>query len=150
MLLDRTNLPRTGTSYMFTTAAGQHAGVVAHRDGRRELVLRGPHGVTGTIALTGSESRTVAELLGGPTVVDDVPHLAVADLRAVHIPVAATSPYDGRPLDDVRTRASIVAVLRDGRTIDAPSGGLRLRHGDAVIAVGAGPAIGELRRLLAR
>ncbi|OLT29436.1 hypothetical protein BJF79_40860 [Actinomadura sp. CNU-125] len=148
MLLDRTNLPRTGTSYKFTTAAGQHAGVVAHRDGRRELVLHGPHGVTGTIALTDTESRTVAELLGSPTVVDEVPHLAVVDLQAVHIPVAASSPYDGRPLHDVRARASIVAVLREGRTIDAPSGDLRLRHGDAVIAVGTEPAIDELRRAL--
>ncbi|MFV2176763.1 cation:proton antiporter regulatory subunit [Actinomadura sp. LOL_016] len=149
MLLDRTDLPATGTSYMFTTSAGQRAGVVAHRDGRRDLVLHGPHGVEWTIALTGTESRAVAELLGGPAVVDRIPHLSVAHLEAVHIPVAASSPYDGRTLDDVRTRARVVAVRRDGRTIDAPSGDFRLRHGDAVVAVGAEEAIRGLRGLLA-
>ncbi|MEV5826393.1 TrkA C-terminal domain-containing protein [Spirillospora sp. NPDC052242] len=149
MLLDRTNLPRTGTSFTFTTSAGQRAGVVAHRDGRRDLVLHGPHGVACTIALTDTESRTVAELLGAPAVADRVPHLALAHLEAVHIPVPAASPYAGRPLDDLRARASVVAILRDGRAIDAPSGTVRLRHGDALVAVGAEPAIRALRRSLA-
>ncbi|RSN66794.1 MULTISPECIES: cation:proton antiporter regulatory subunit [Actinomadura] len=148
MLLDRTDLPRTGTSFTFTTSAGQRAGVVAHRDGRRDLVLHGPDGVERTIALTDIESRTVAELLGASAVADRVPHLELAHLEAVHIPVPASSPYGGRRLADLRTKASVVAILRDGRTIDAPSGDVRLRHGDALVAVGAEAAIRELRRSL--
>ncbi|GAA4084750.1 cation:proton antiporter regulatory subunit [Actinomadura miaoliensis] len=163
MLLDRMVLPKVGFLYVFTTADGQRAGVVAHRDGRRDLVLYDPHDperVRCTVVLTGAEPRTVAELLGLPVVIDHVPHLnralagARADgLRAVRIPVPAVSPYDGRTLGDTRahtrTGASIVAVIRDGRTITSPPSGFRLAHGDAVVAVGDAAATAALRKLLA-
>ncbi|MFB4317696.1 cation:proton antiporter regulatory subunit [Actinomadura sp. 21ATH] len=159
MLLDRTVLPKVGFLYAFTTTAGRRAGVVAHRDGRRDLVLYDPHdhdSVRCTVELTGTEPRTVAELLGPPAVADHVPDLAraldelrVTGLRAVRVPLGAASPYAGRTLGDLRTPAPIVAVQRAGRTITSPGAGLRLRPGDELVAVGDATATAALRALLA-
>ncbi|MBC6469963.1 cation:proton antiporter regulatory subunit [Actinomadura alba] len=162
MLLDRTNLPKVGFLYVFTTADGRRAGVVAHRSGRRDLVLYdplNPDRVRCTVVLTGAEPRTLAELLGLPVVIDHVPHLIqgltrtqAAGLQAVRIPLAAASPYCGRTLGDTRaqdrTGASIVAVLRDGRTITSLPPGFHFRQGDAVVAVGDTTATTKLRNLL--
>ncbi|WP_067478796.1 cation:proton antiporter regulatory subunit [Actinomadura hibisca] len=175
MLLDRTVLPRVGVAYAFTTAGGQRAAVVAHRDGRRDLVVyhpRDPRQVLLSVALTGTEPRTVAELLGLPTVIDHLPDPAAvppqaraaaangssdpargtAGTQVVRIPVTAGSPWYGRRLDDIGagTGATIVAVLRDDRTLAAPPPDLGLRHGDAVVATGTPEAIARLRKPLVR
>ncbi|MFI6518158.1 cation:proton antiporter regulatory subunit [Spirillospora sp. NPDC050679] len=168
MLLDRTVLPRVGVAYSFTTAEGRRIAVVAHRDGRRELVIyhpRDPRRVLHTMVLTGAEPRTVAELLGLPTVIDHLPDLAAAPSRGgeedpdgsgrgtgtqvVRIPVAADSPWHGRRLEDIAAGVSVVAVLRDDRTLTAPPSGLRLQCGDVVVAAGAPEAIARLRKPLA-
>ncbi|MGI5171579.1 cation:proton antiporter regulatory subunit [Spirillospora sp. CA-253888] len=168
MLLDRTVLPKVGVAYAFTTAEGRRIAVVAHRDGRRELVIyhpRDPRRVLYSMVLSGAEPRTVAELLGLPTVIDHLPDLAAAPSRAggevpdgsghgagtqvVRIPIAADSPWNGRRPDDIGAGLSVVAVLRGDRTLTTSLSGLELRNGDVVVAAGVPEAIARLRELLA-
>lgn len=158
MNLERTVLLAVGTSYAFTTAAGQRAAVIIHGSGRRDLVLHDPDdpdAVLHTLVLDGAESRTVAELLGLPLVMDRVADLpaALEGVDAVHMPVPIGSPYAGRPLGDTRARsrtgASIVAVLRDSQVISALTPEFILQRGDMVVAVGERSGLDGLRELLA-
>ena len=162
MLVDRTVLPKIGFRYAFTTAEGRRAAVVAHHDGRRELVLYDrddPDRARSVLALTEAETRMLAHLLGLPVVVDEVPLLdrdlsaaRAARLHAVRIPITEASPGAGRPLEEVapRTGACVVAVLRDDRTVTAPPADFRLEPGDVVVAVGDTPALESLTGLLVR
>jgi TrkA domain protein len=158
MNLERTVLLAVGTSYTFTTATGQHAAVLLHGSGRRDLVVYDPDDhdkVLHTLTLTGGEARTVAELLGLPLVTDRMTDLPAAldGVDAVRMPVPIGSPYAGRPLGDTRARsrtgASIVAVLRDGRMVTALTPEFVLQRGDLVVAVGDRSGIDGLRDLLA-
>jgi TrkA domain protein len=157
MNLERTVLLPVGASYAFTTATGQRAAVIVHVSGRRDLVIYDPDDrerVLYTLVLDDGESRTVAELLGVPLVMDRVTELAptLTGVDAVQIPIPAGSPYAGRRLGDTRARtrtgASIVAVLRDGRVIASPTPDFTFQHGDAVVVVGDDSGISLLRELL--
>jgi len=156
--LERTVLLAVGVSYHFTTATGQRAAVIVHVSGERHLVVYDPDDherVVYTLVLNGGESRTVAELLGLPLVTDRVTDLvppALTGMDAVCIPIPAGSPYAGRRLGDTnarsRTGASIVAVLRDGRTIASLTADFTLQHGDDVVVVGDASGIAGVRELL--
>jgi TrkA domain protein len=157
MELERTALPRVGVSYAFATAKGQRVGVVAHVNGRRDLISYDPEEgerVLHTTVLTDTEARTVAQLLGTPVYVDQVADLArgLDGVEAVRIPVPAGSPYCGRRLADTRARtrtgASVVAVIREGSAIPSPAPEFQFRPGDDVVAVGDGAATAALRDLL--
>ncbi len=159
MNLERTVLLAVGTSYAFTTATGQHAAVIIHGSGRRDLVVYDPDNhdnVLHTLTLAEGESRTVAELLGLPLVMDRVTDLPAAldGVEAVRMPVPIGSPYAGRPLGDTRARsrtgASIVAVLRDSRVVTTLTPDFILQRGDMVVAVGNRSGIDGLRELLAQ
>jgi TrkA domain protein len=157
MDLKRTALVGIGASYAFTTAAGQRAAVIVHVDGRREIVLFDPDDherVLHTMVLDGAESRTVADLLGLPLVMDRVMELprGLDGVEAVRIPIPAGSPYAGRRLGDTRARtrtgASIIAVVRDGKVISSPDPEFAFQHGDSVVVVGDGPAVAAVGDLL--
>lgn len=158
MHLERTVLLAIGVSYAFTTATGQRAAVIVHGSGERHLVVYDPDDherVLYTLVLNGGESRTVAELLGLPLVTDRITDLVpptVKGMDAVCIPIPAGSPYAGRRLGATNARtptgASIVAVLRDGRTIASLTPDFTLRHGDEVVVVGDASSIAGVRELL--
>jgi TrkA domain protein len=158
MHLERTVLLAVGVSYAFTTATGQRAAVIVHVSGERHLVVYDPDDherVLYTLVLNDGESRTAAELLGLPLVSDRVTDLVPPRLKgmnAVCIPIPAGSPYAGRRLGDTnarsRTGASIVAVLRDGRTIASLTPEFTLHHGDDVVVVGDDSSINGVRELL--
>jgi TrkA domain protein len=159
MDLERTVLLAVGTSYAFTTATGQHAAVIIHGSGRRDLLLYDPDDhdqVLHALVLDGAESRTVAELLGLPLVMERMTDLPAAldGVDAVRMPVPIGSPYAGRRLGDTRARsrtgASIVAVLRDGRLITTLTPDFILQRGDMVVAVGDRSGIDGLRELLVK
>ncbi|GAA1042667.1 hypothetical protein GCM10009557_69210 [Virgisporangium ochraceum] len=134
MNLERTALLAVGTSYTFTTAAGQPAAVIVHGSGRRDVVVydrEDPDRIVHTLVLDGGESRTVAELLGLPLVMDRMTDLPAAldGVEAVRMPVPVGSPFAGRPLGDARARS---------------------RTGASIVAVGDRPGLDGLRDLLAR
>jgi TrkA domain protein len=157
MNLERTVLLAVGVSYAFTTATGQRATVIVHVSGERHLVVHDPDDherVLFTLALDREESRTVAELLGLPLVTERVTDVAPAldGMEAVRIPIRADSPYVGRRLGDTRARTrtggSIVAVLRDDRTITSLDPEFILQQGDVVVVVGNHSGIAGVRELL--
>jgi TrkA domain protein len=152
-----TNLPGVGIRYEFTTGDGRRLGVVHHRTGRRELVVYDrddPDTVEETVRLNEDESRTLAEMLGGARVADELEKLrqSVEGLVIDWLPVVPETPYVGRTIGDTRARtrtgASIVAVIRDDGTVPAPGPDFKLEAGDTLVVVGTGRGIEDLAVLL--
>ncbi|MBX6748997.1 MAG: cation:proton antiporter regulatory subunit [Micromonosporaceae bacterium] len=145
MEVERTALPGIGLRHEFFTEKGQHAAVVSHVSGRRDIViyrLHDPDTVLATLSLSPDEANGVAELLGTARIVERLADLQrqVVGLSTVQIPITAGSPYDGRTLGDTRARtrtgASIVAVIRAGAIIGSPRPDFVFQPGDLVVVVG--------------
>jgi TrkA domain protein len=147
--VERTALPGIGLRHEFFTEKGQHAALVSHVSGRRDIViyrLHDPDTVLATLSLNPDEANGLAELLGTARIVERLADLQrqVGGLTTVQVPVIAGSPYDGRPLSDTQTRsrtgASIVAVIRAGGIIGSPRPDFVFHPGDLVVVVGTAEA----------
>jgi len=145
MDVERTALPGIGLRHEFRTEKGQHAAVVSHVSGRRDIVLYRPDDpdtAVATISLSRDEADGVAELLGTTRIVERLADLQrqVVGLKTVQIPIIAGSPYDGRTLGDTqartRTGASIVATVRGGGILASPRPDFEFHPGDLVVVVG--------------
>jgi TrkA domain protein len=143
--IEETPLPGIGLRHDFQTAAGRRVGVVAHRDGRRELVVydaRDPDACVAQIRLSTEEADALAEILGASRVIERLAALRrqVEGLVSEEIPIRPGSAYDGRPLGDTRARtrtgASIVAVIRGDEVIASPGPDFRFAGRDVVVVVG--------------
>lgn len=150
-------LPGVGRRFDFLTRRGRRIGVLAHRSGRRDLVVYDrddPDACSETIALTAEEADTMAELLGTPRIVEHLAalHDQVAGLVSEQLTVEPASPYSGRTIADTaartRTGASIVAVMRGGRVIASPSPDFRFETGDGVVVVGTPDGVEQVARIL--
>lgn len=156
MDVERTALPGIGLQHVFTTAKGRRIGTISHRDGRRDLLVYDrvdPDTCVLTVKLTVEEANALAELLGTARIVERLTelHRQVEGLVSSQIPIAAGSPYDGRPLGDTqartRTGASIVAVVRDGNVVASPRPDFVFHANDIVVVVGTAEgttAVGDL------
>lgn len=158
MDVERTALPGIGLQHVFTTAKGRRIGTISHRDGRRDLLIYDrvdPDTCVLTVPLTVEEANALAELLGTARIVERLTelHRQVEGLVSAQIPIAAGSPYDGRPLGDtqVRTRtgASIVAVVRDGNVVASPRPDFGFQAGDIVVVVGTAEGTAAVGDILA-
>ncbi|MGI5239949.1 cation:proton antiporter regulatory subunit [Dactylosporangium sp. CA-139066] len=143
--VERTGLPGIGLRHEFVTSRGQHAAVVSHVSGRRDVVLYSsddPDTVTATLSLNSDEANGVAELLGSARIVERLADLQrqVTGLKTIQVPIIAGSPYDGATLGDTqartRTGASIVAVIRAGQILASPRPDFGFVPGDLVVVVG--------------
>ncbi|MGC4790339.1 TrkA C-terminal domain-containing protein [Micromonospora sp. DT178] len=156
MQIERVPLPGIGVGYTLHTGEGQVIGVVCHRGGRRDVVVYAPGDpdtVERSVTLSATEAQEVAELLHPVATIDHVTHLERhrEAISVVELPVTAASPYDGRTLAEAVARVhgvSVVAVVRDGRTITAPGLGHVLAHGDVLIVAGGQQSIEALSRAL--
>ncbi|MFG2000671.1 cation:proton antiporter regulatory subunit [Spirillospora sp. NPDC048911] len=158
MDVERTSLPGIGLRHVFTTGRGRQLGVVSHRTGRRDLVVYDkddPDTCVVSVALTGEEANGLAELLGSDRVVERLAelHRQVEGLVTEQLPIAAGSPFDGRPLAGTRARtrtgASIVAVVRGGNVIASPRPDFVFAAGDIVVVVGTGEGTAAVAAILA-
>ena len=158
MDVERTALPGIGLQHVFTTAKGRRIGTISHRDGRRDLLIYDrvdPDTCVLTLPLTVEEANALAELLGTARIVERLTelHRQVEGLVSAQIPIAAGSPYDGRPLGNtqVRTRtgASIVAVVRDGNVVASPRPDFGFQAGDIVVVVGTAEGTAAVGDILA-
>lgn len=158
MEVERTALPGIGLRHEFVTAKGQHAAVVSHVSGRREIVLYGsedPDTAAATLSLSADEANGVAELLGTARIVERLADLRqqVTGLKTVQVPIIAGSPYDGGTLGDTqartRTGASIVAVIRAGQILASPRPGFVFLPGDLVVVVGTAEGTAAVADILA-
>ncbi|NVI87255.1 cation:proton antiporter regulatory subunit [Actinomadura sp. BRA 177] len=158
MDVERTALPGIGLQHVMTTGRGRQLGVISHRTGRRDLVIydkEDPDSCIATVALTAEEANAIAELLGTGRIVEHLAelHRQVEGLITEQYPIAAGSPYDGRPLGDTRARtrtgASIVAVVRDGQVLASPRPDFTFTAGDIIVVVGTGEGTAAVAQILA-
>ena len=155
---ERTALPGIGLQHEFRTTKGQHAAVVSHVSGRRDVVIYStddPDTVIATLSLNTDEANGVAELLGTARIVERLADLQrqVAGLKTVQVPIIVGSPYDGRALSDTqartRTGASIVAVIRGGHILASPRPDFVFEPGDLVLVVGTNEGTAAVADILA-
>jgi TrkA domain protein len=167
--IHETALPGVGVRYEMTTRAGASLGLVAHRQGRRDLLVydrADPDAVSECLALTAAESAAVAALLGAPlpgaAAAPGVQSGAAAGPgRRAHpigrfavdwVPVPPGSPYAGRSIATAGVRSitgvSIVAVLREDAAFPSPGPDFRLEAGDTALVVGTPDGVEALVELL--
>jgi TrkA domain protein len=147
-----TKLPGLGIKYEFVTTRGGRLGVVHHRTGRRELVVYDPEDLDtarDVVALSESDSRTLAELLGGSRVAEELDRLQQVEGLAIDwLPLQGVSRFAGRPLGatEARTRTgvSIVAVIRGDQAFPAPGPDFVFEAGDTLVVVGTPRGIEDL------
>jgi len=156
--IEQTALPGIGIRYDFTTQKGRRIGVVAHRSGRRDLVIydvEDPDSCVAQLALDDEEATALAELLGASLMVSQLAGLReeAAGLLTEKVTLTADSPYAGRPLGDAkvrsRTTASIVAVFRNGNAIISPGPDFVFTAGDVVVGVGTRDGLDAMTRIFA-
>jgi TrkA domain protein len=151
-----TKLPGLGIRYEFVTQRGNRLGVVHHRTGRRELLVYDPEDAEScrdVIALSEDDGHTLAELLGGSRVAEELDRLQQVEGLAIDwLPLSAESPFAGKTIGDTRARTrtgtSIVAVLRGDQAHPAPEPDFELRAGDTLLVVGTPRGIEDLAVLL--
>src|SRR5919197_1762589 len=157
MDVNETALPGVGLRYDFTTRGGRQVGVVAHRGGRRDLLVydrEDPDTCREVVQLTEEEADTLADMLGVARIAGRLAELRqrIEGLAIDWLELRPGSPYAGRPLGDTqarsRTGTSIVAVLRGEQAIPAPSPDLPLQAGDPAVVVGTPEGIAALGALL--
>jgi TrkA domain protein len=151
-------LPGVGLRYEFTTADGQHIGVVARRGGDFEFVAYpgpDPDEVRPLFRLSADEADGVAEILGAPRIAERFADLTreVPGLNSGQVEVTAGSPYAGRTLGETRARtrtgASIVAVVRGEEVIASPQPDQTLQAGDILVVIGTQHGITGVEHILA-
>ncbi|HEX6419680.1 MAG TPA: cation:proton antiporter regulatory subunit [Acidimicrobiales bacterium] len=154
-----TQIPGVGIRYELDLASGRRIGVIAHRSGRRELVLyspRDPDAVAAEMSFTPEECKVVADLLGGTRLLESLAHVQqrVEGLAIDWLPVPPTSAFVGGTIGDAevrsRTGVSIVAVIRGDDAFPAPGPEFRLEPDDTAVVVGTPEGIAAASALLAR
>ncbi|MDH5334233.1 MAG: cation:proton antiporter regulatory subunit [Thermoleophilia bacterium] len=157
--VEETRLPGVGVRYAFATETGQRLGVIVHRDGHRELLVydrRDPDACAAALGLD-EDARTLVDLLGGSEVterLDEVLSQSIEGLTLEWVEIPDASPSAGARIADLGIRAttgaSIVAVVRDGRTTTSPTSDFVLLGGDTVVLVGSRDAIDRAAQILRR
>jgi TrkA domain protein len=156
MDIHETALPGVGLRHDFTTRTGRQLGVITHRTGRRDLLVydrEDPDACREVVELTDEEAEALGELLGADRVVEHLADLQRIEGLAIDwLAIRPGSPYAGATIADTqarsRTGVSIVAVLRDGNAIPAPTPDFRLEAGDTLVVVGTTDGISALTDLL--
>lgn len=143
--VEETALPGVGVRHDFVTRRGERVGMITHRTGHRELLIydrEDPDSCRETLRLEEDDVRTLSDMLGGSHVTERLAHLeqSVEGLTIDWVRVGRTSPCSGRTLAGLGLRtdisASIVAVLREGRSLPAPPADFELQEGDTAVVVG--------------
>ncbi len=155
--IEQTELPGIGLRHDFPTRGGRRIGVLAHRDGRRDLLVYDrddPDRCGQVVSLSGDEADALADLLGAPRIVERLTQLHddVQGLMSERVELVPGSPYDGRTLGDTqartRTGASIVAVMRDREVMASPTPDFTFLAGDVIIIVGTREGIAGVTDIL--
>jgi TrkA domain protein len=164
--IHETELPGVGIRYELATRAGTRLGVVAHRRGRRDLLVydrADPDAARESVTLTEAESTALAALLQSsgatPGAVEGTGHTAVSGrghpmgrFAVDWVPVPPGSPYAGRSIGTAGVRSitgvSIVAVLREDAAFPSPGPDFCLQAGDTALVVGTPAGVEALVELL--
>jgi TrkA domain protein len=145
-----TQLPGVGIRYDFVTRAGDQLGIIAHRTDRFDLLIYDrddPDSCSTVLRLDPEDAHTLTELLGGTQVAQSQVALqqALPGLTIDWVPIRGDWTCAGRSIEELairtRTGVSVVAIVREGKTIPSPSPDSRLMPGDTVVVVGTPEAI---------
>jgi TrkA domain protein len=155
--VNEARLPGVGVRYEFRVSDGTRVAVVHHRSGLRELVVYesgDPDTSHALLRLDAEDSHTLAEILGGSSVTQELATLQqdVEGLAIDWLPVMAGTPFAGRTIGDTmartRTGVSIVAVIRRDAAFPAPGPEFGLVADDTLVVVGTHRGIEDLVVLL--
>jgi TrkA domain protein len=166
--ISQTALPGVGFRYELTTRAGTRLGVVAHRHGRRDLLVydrADPDSARESVPLSDAESTALAALLqacAGPPASRAAAGDAGTDVRGGGHPIGRFavdwvlvppgSPWAGRSIGTAGVRSitgvSIVAVLRADTAFPSPGPDFCLEAGDTALVVGTPDGVEALVELL--
>ncbi len=109
--VEETRLPGVGVRFAFTTAGGERLGVIAHRSGKRELLVydRGdPDTCDTVIGLGEDDTRTLVDLLGGSEVTERIGAAIRQSLDGLELEWAVLggrAPAVGRPISEFGLRS---------------------------------------------
>lgn len=155
--IEKIDLPGIGTRHDVLTESGRRIGIVAHRDGQRNLFLfdiDDPDACRDSVKLTDDESAALADVLGASVMMSRLTGIDEqrTGLFTEHLTLPADSPFAGGVLGDTkartRTGTSIVAIARGSEVIASPTPDAPLQPGDTVIAVGTRAGLDALADLL--
>jgi TrkA domain protein len=165
--IHETALPGVGVRYELITRVGERLGVVAHRHGRRDLLVydrADPDAARESVALTSEESTALAVLLGAAGNAPGAKNVApppgseavrghpIGRFAVDWVPVPPGSPYAGRSIATAGVRSitgvSIVAVLRADAAFPSPGPDFCLQAGDTALVVGTPDGVEALVELL--
>lgn len=157
--IQETPLPGVGVRFDFATASGDHLGMIVHRTGRRELLLYDrddPDRCRQVVSLEDEDIRTLGDVLGVPRVTEHMETLQqsveglVIDWFRVEEGAACASHTIRETELRSRTGTTIVAVVRDGKTIPSPDPQFELVPGDVAVMIGTPESIQTAFALLRR
>ena len=158
--IEETPLPGVGVRYEFATENGDRLGVITYRTGRRELLVydrRDPDACSDVIRLTDEDTRALTALLGGSQVAQRSAAEAyqsegfTIDWTPVAIASACAGQTLGHAVDPaVASGASVVAIVRNGKTIPSPGPDFVLGVGDTAVVIGPPEGTRELIAALQR
>jgi TrkA domain protein len=156
--ISETPLPGIGVRLEFTTESGRRMGVVARRDGQRDLLVYSeddPDACRLTLHLSPADAALLVDALGGSAIVAHQQEalrqsLDGIDLEWIRIPAGAFAV--GRSIAETslrrRTGASIVGVIRGDDVSVSPGSDFVLREGDTAVVVGSAATVEQARGVL--
>ncbi len=157
-VVKETTLPGVGVKHDFQTEDGREVGVLAHKDGRRDIVVYDavdPDTCSMQVTFTEGDSRTLAELLGVSKVNAAVEAVQqeIEGLAIEWLTIESSSPLAGKTIGDgafrTKTGVSIVAVIRGSSPHPAPGPDFGLHADDVIVAVGTVEGLALVRDLVA-
>lgn len=155
--IQETQLPGVGVRHDFMTKGGDRIGMISHRSGRRDLLLydrADPDACQVVVRLEEHDSRILADLLGASHVTERLTKLqqSVEGLTIDWVPIDVDWASAGRMIQETQLRArtgvTIIAVIRDERTIPAPGPDFQLQAGDTAVVIGTPEGIQKAFALL--
>ncbi len=151
--VEETQLPGVGVRHDFVTRRGDRVGMITHRTGHRELLIydqEDPDSCRDTLRLEEDDVRTLSDMLGGAHVTEHLTELeqSVEGLTIDWVRVGSASPCSGRTIGGLGlgtdVSASIVAVIRDGRSVPTPQHDFELDEGDTAVVVGTQEGVRQI------
>ena len=155
--VNKTPLPGVGTRYDFETHAGEHIGVIDHHTNRYDLLIydkTDPDACTTVLRLDEDEGHTLAEIMGSTRIAKPLDNMqeSLPGLTIDWVPVGESWECAGCMLSELGIRAktgvSIVAVVRNNKTIPSPAADFQLFAGDTAVVVGTPEGIRQAFAIL--
>ena len=154
--IEETQLPGVGVRHEFSTDAGERIGVITHHAGNRDILVYDkddPDICRLSLRVTEQEANQLGEFLGSSQVVQTFSNLAqtIDGLHLDWIPIKNDWECAGHSIDELglhKTGVNIVAIIRNGQTIPAPSSDFQVWSGDTALVIGTAAGIQQTYDLM--